>query len=149
MDIDNLEGYELDAAVAEAMGWVRVSQQTWNPTDGEVWRWRLVDPDSAKISIEDGWREAIAGDVPFAGDDGYRWLYLVPRIDESCCWKLLLEMMSAEPRNNLVQFCNGDGDSYDIYSMRGDIHMSVDTEQEIPTMICRAWLKWKEAIDGR
>lgn len=63
---------------------------------------------------------------------------------------LLLEMMAHRPGEmNLVQFCNGDGDSYDIETLRGNICMSVETEKEIPTMIARAWLKWKGAADGR
>lgn len=56
-------------------------------------------PEAAQISIEDGWREAIAGDVPFAGDDGLRWLYMVNiwHSNITAAWGLAEDMQTENP----------------------------------------------------
>ena len=115
MDIDKLEGRELDRAVAEARG-----RPFRIPTHGSCCTCQTCGHyyDECQCGIGD---------------------------DIAAAWPLLLEMMAGS--GGLVRFCNGDGDSYDIDAMRGHVHMSVDTEEEIPTMIARAWLKWRAASD--
>jgi len=116
--IGKLEGRELDAAVAEARGWVWV--------DSGV---------------------GIIGMPHYRDVNGMAWIFpdgYYPSGSITAAIPLLFEMM-ADPQS-LVSFCNGDGDSYDLdaYMARGWVHMSVDTEAEVPAMICRAWLQWKE-----
>lgn len=61
-------GRELDAKVAQAMGWVRVSSWTWNIEDGEVWRWRLWAPDEQDEIDGEDYRIAIPEDKPYLSD---------------------------------------------------------------------------------
>ena len=61
---------ELDARMAEALGFRRVSAWRWcEPEDGDVWYWRIVDPEMMRILTErEEWRPYQDGDTREVGD---------------------------------------------------------------------------------
>lgn len=147
MGVDKLEGRELDAAVAQMLGWEDVHRDPESKCHDWIGRMPGVDynsayrrDDSTHRKIQCNGKRLDVWDLkPWQWSSVHRFSsYIAPAMD------LLRNLMET---GALVRFCNGDGDSFDIDT--GSIHLSVGTWEEVPTMISRAFLKAKEVDNGR